>query len=78
MEIPGTRFHTPLEQEMSSGVVVFAPPGIDLNRASGRLYQEFRIGCAVMRGDFAGIRLSPQIYNTMEEVERVVSAIASL
>lgn len=77
-EIPGTRFHTPLEPEMSSGVVVFAPPGIDMNRASGRLYQEFRIGCAVMRGDFAGIRLSPQIYNTMEEVERVVSAIASL
>ncbi len=77
-EIPGTRFHTPLDPDLSLGVVIFAPPGVDLNRASTRLYQEFRIGCAVMRGDFAGIRLSPQIYNTMEEVERVVSAIASL
>ena len=77
-EIPTTRFHTPMEPELSSGVVVFAPAGVDLNRASRRLYEEFRIGCAVMRGDFAGIRLSPQIYNTMEEVERAISAVASL
>ena len=77
-QIPGVMFHTPQEQEVSSGVVVFHPPGVDLDSALARLYGEHNVGCAVMRGDFAGIRLSPHIYNTMEQVERAVSAIAGL
>jgi len=76
--LPGTRFHTPISEALSLGVVVFAPPGVDLGTAMRVLYEEHSIGCAVMRGDFAGIRLSPHIYNTMEEVERVVGAIADL
>jgi selenocysteine lyase/cysteine desulfurase len=31
-----------------------------------------------MGGDFAGVRLSPHIYNTMAEVDSVVEVIASL
>jgi selenocysteine lyase/cysteine desulfurase len=38
------------------------------------LYQQYNIGCNVMPW---GIRLSPHIYNTMEEVDKVVSAIQS-
>lgn len=76
--IPGTRFHTPLPPEFSSGVLVFTPPGVDLNRAFTTLYEEYRIGCAVMRGDFAGIRLSPHIYNSMEQIEKAVAAVSSL
>lgn len=76
--LPGTRFHTPVEEELSLGVVVFAPPGVDLGSAMRILYEEHSVGCAVMRGDFSGIRLSPHIYNTMEDVERVVDAIVHL
>jgi len=78
LRLPGTRFHTPIREELSLGVVVFAPPGVDLGSAMKTLYEEHAVGCAVMRGDFSGIRLSPHVYNTMEDVERVVDAIAQL
>ena len=78
LRLPGTRFHTPIREELSLGVVVFSPPGVDLGSAMRILYEDHAVGCAVMRGDFSGIRLSPHVYNTMEDVERVVDAIARL
>ncbi|MFC1730155.1 aminotransferase class V-fold PLP-dependent enzyme [candidate division KSB1 bacterium] len=76
--IPGVTIHTPVEHEMSGGVVIFAPPGIDQRAATGTLYNDYDIGCAVMGGGTPGIRFSPHIYNTMEEIERAVAAVASL
>jgi selenocysteine lyase/cysteine desulfurase len=29
-----------------------------------------------MSGDFTGVRFSPHVYNTLEEVEHVVDAVA--
>ncbi len=77
-KIPSAEFHTPWEPEMSGGVVVFALQNVDLRKVFTALYTDHNIGCATMRGDFAGIRLCPHVYNTMEEVDRVVAAIASL
>jgi selenocysteine lyase/cysteine desulfurase len=57
---------------------VFAPPGVDLGRAFTTLYDEHHVGCAVMRGDLAGIRLCPHVYNTMDEVDTVVEVIRGL
>ena len=71
-------FHTPLDPELSHGVVVFRVAGLDSREAFGRLYSDHAIGGAAMGGDFEGIRLCPHIYNTMEEVERVVQVIASM
>ncbi|MFQ5630152.1 MAG: aminotransferase class V-fold PLP-dependent enzyme [bacterium] len=76
--ISGTKFHTPLKPEQSGGVVVFALPRVDARKAFQTLYEKHNIGCAPMRGDFTGIRLSPHIYNTMEEVERVVATLEEL
>ena len=73
--IEGVRFHTPLEPELSAGVVVFSIPAVNARELYGTLYSEHSIGCAAMGGDFTGIRLSPHIYNTMQEVDRVVDAI---
>jgi len=73
--INGTKIVTPLEPELSGGVVIFTVPGMDRSKAMNTLYQEHNVGCAVMGG---GIRLSPHIYNTMEEVDRVVNAAKSL
>lgn len=41
-------------------------------------YEKYNIGCAAMSGDFAGIRFSPHIYNTMEEIDKVLAALAQL
>jgi isopenicillin-N epimerase len=76
--IPGIKFRTPLAPELSGGVVVFDVAGVDLNKALDILYYEHNIGCAVVGGDSGGIRLCPHIYNTVEEIDRAVDAVASL
>jgi selenocysteine lyase/cysteine desulfurase len=76
--IPGGRFHTPLDPELSAGVVVFDPLIAEMREAYIKLYYEHGIGCALRSGEFSGIRLCPHIYNTMEEVDRVVEAVATL
>jgi selenocysteine lyase/cysteine desulfurase len=75
--VPGVRFHTPLAPESSAGVVVFALPGVDHRELFQRVYETHRIGCAAMSGAFDGIRLSPHVYNTLDEVDRTVGALAA-
>ena len=76
--LPNVKFVTPVERELSLGVVIFSSPEIDMDNASRNLYEKHNIGCAVFRGANGGIRLSPNIYNSMEEVDRVVTAVKSL
>ncbi|NIN71154.1 MAG: aminotransferase class V-fold PLP-dependent enzyme [Gemmatimonadetes bacterium] len=76
--VPGVRFHTPLDPELSAGVVVFDPFVADVPEAFGRLYTEHGVAGAPRGGDFRGIRLCPHIYNTLQEVERAAEAVASL
>lgn len=74
--VPGARFHTPLAPGMSAGVVVFALPGVAHREVFQEVYETHRLGCAAMGGAFDGIRLSPHIYNTLDEVGRAVEALA--
>jgi selenocysteine lyase/cysteine desulfurase len=55
--------------------VIFALPGVAMRDLFEALYSEHHIACAAM-GE--GIRFSPHIYNTMDEIDRVVEAIAQL
>jgi selenocysteine lyase/cysteine desulfurase len=75
--VGGVRFHTPISQELSGGVVVFALPGADHSAVFQGVYETHRLGCASMGGAFDGVRVSPHIYNTMDEVERAVEAVAA-
>lgn len=77
-KIPGIKFRTPLAPEFSGGVVIFDVAGVDLNKALDILYHKHNIGCAVFGGVTGGIRLCPHIYNTAEEIDRAVDAVASL
>jgi len=43
-----------------------------------RLFEEFDVACARMSGEFDGIRFSPHIYNTMDQIEFAVDAVARL
>ncbi|MGD2217387.1 MAG: aminotransferase class V-fold PLP-dependent enzyme [Gemmatimonadales bacterium] len=76
--VPGARFHTPRDPELSAGVVVFDPRVADLRQAYNRLYTEHGIAGAPRGGEFSGVRLCPHIYNTTDEIDRVVEAVASL
>ena len=73
--IPGVRFHTPIAPAESAGVVVFALPGADHRDVFQGVYETHQLGCAAMGGAFDGIRISPHIYNTLDEVEWAVDAV---
>jgi len=75
--IPGIRFHTPRDPDLSAGVVVFALPGENHQEVFQGVYETHRLGCAAMGGDFNGIRISPHIYNTLDEVNAAVRAVVS-
>jgi selenocysteine lyase/cysteine desulfurase len=58
-------------------VVVFALPGADHGTIFQGVYESHHLGCASMGGAFAGLRLSPHLYNTLAEVDAAVEAIAA-
>jgi selenocysteine lyase/cysteine desulfurase len=78
MRLPQIVFTTPLAPELSGGIVVCKVPGADLSNALDIFYTEHNIGCAVFGGELQGIRLCPHLYNTMEDIDSVVNAVASL
>jgi selenocysteine lyase/cysteine desulfurase len=75
--VPGVVFFTPEGNVSNAGVVVFEIPGRDHDAIFEGVYQSHRLGCAAMHGLFNGIRLSPHIYNTLDQVEAAVEAVAA-
>jgi selenocysteine lyase/cysteine desulfurase len=74
--IPGIKFRTPIAPEFSGGVVIFHMPGVDLSKVLDTLYYKHNIGCAVFKGESGGIRFCPHIYNTIDEIDKAVDAVA--
>ncbi len=76
--IPGTVLHTPVDPWLSGGVVIFTVPGGGDQRAIYlRLYEDHGVAGAY-QGRFDGVRLCPHIYNTLDQVEWAVEAVAAL
>ncbi len=78
--IPEAEILTPMAPAFSGGVVMFTVPGADLQAAFGRLYTDYQVGCALMgtENEKQYLRFCPHIYNSMDEVDRVVDAVRSL
>jgi selenocysteine lyase/cysteine desulfurase len=76
--VPSARFHTPADPDLRGGVVIFNVPGHDQGDLMQRLFDEFDVACARMSGEFDGIRFSPHIYNTRDQIEYAVDAVARL
>jgi isopenicillin-N epimerase len=73
--IPGIKFITPFEHQRSWGVVIFHISGLDTSHVLETLYLKYNVGCAVMGSN---IRLSPHFYNTLDEIDRAVHAVAQI
>ncbi|MEX2153847.1 MAG: aminotransferase class V-fold PLP-dependent enzyme [Gemmatimonadaceae bacterium] len=60
-----------------SGAIIVAKPGaLDPRRFVSTLYEKERIVCAAAGGvSRPGMRFSPHFYNTMDEIDRTVSAV---
>ncbi|MEM6843831.1 MAG: aminotransferase class V-fold PLP-dependent enzyme [Bacteroidota bacterium] len=71
---PQAKLITPVAEEVSGGVVIVQFPDQDHSTIFNQLYEQYQIACAPT----GGLRFSPTIYNTSEEVGRVMDALATL
>ena len=74
--IDGVSLWTVPRPECSSAIVVFRPGTLDPRRLGAALASRDRIICTVRAGqDRPGLRIAPHLYNTMDEIDRLVAAI---
>jgi selenocysteine lyase/cysteine desulfurase len=74
-KLPGVSLTTSMDPALSAGVVIFKPGDLDSRKVFAKLYDTYHIAGAGMG---ANIRLSPHIYNTLGEADRVVAAISEM
>ncbi len=78
-QIPSIRMKTNREPELSAGVIKFEIAGVPIQRAYDTLWERHRIAIAnTTVGESKGLRFSPHIYNTRDEIDRAVAAIQTL
>ncbi len=70
-KIAGVKLRTPNKTELSAGVCVIGLEGVD----SQKIYEALYAKHGVAGAPTGGLRLCPHIYNTIEEIDRTVSAI---
>ena len=72
----GVTMHTHTDPSRSAGIVIFKPGSLDPRKLATALSEKDRIVITARGGaDRPGLRFSPHFFNTMEEIDRSVSAI---
>ncbi|HEX9563322.1 MAG TPA: aminotransferase class V-fold PLP-dependent enzyme [Gemmatimonadaceae bacterium] len=77
--LDGVTIHTDPATDRSANLVVFKPGTLDVRRFAAALQEQHGV-VATLRGgqDRPGLRVSPHIYNTMDEMERLVGGVKQL
>ena len=74
--IPGVRVKTNMEPELSGGVIKALIGSGSQKTIYDGLWDRYRVATSLTpSGDSAGIRFSPHIYNTIEEVMKIAEAV---
>jgi isopenicillin-N epimerase len=75
-EIPGLELMTSPDPALSGGIVRFRPPGTPTKQVYDALWKRHRVAAAMTgSGDSEGLRFSPHIYNSPEEIGLAVAAL---
>jgi selenocysteine lyase/cysteine desulfurase len=70
---------TAMDPRLSAGVLKFKLRNVPSKRAYDTLWERNRLAIALTAaGDAEGLRFSPQIYNSLEEIDRAVAAVRQL
>jgi selenocysteine lyase/cysteine desulfurase len=76
-KIDGVKVWTHAAAERSAAIVSFQPANLDIRRLHDTLYEKDGVVCATRGGsDRPGLRFSPHFYNTHEDIERALAAVA--
>jgi selenocysteine lyase/cysteine desulfurase len=74
--VSGVRLKTSPAAELSGGVVKFDLEKADLRKTYDKLWERHGLAIAMTgSGDSRGLRFSPHIYNSLEEIDRAVAAV---
>lgn len=77
--MPGVELKTNREPELSGGVVKFKLRNMPTKRAYDILWERHRIAIAsTPSGDSEGLRVSPHIYNSFEQIDHTMAAVKEL
>jgi isopenicillin-N epimerase len=76
-KIDGVKLWTNPAPDRSAAVVSFLPGSLDARKLAQTLYEKDKIGITTRGGeDRPGLRVSPHFFNSPEEVDRLVTALA--
>ena len=77
--IPKVELKTSMEPQLSGGVVKFKLRNVPTRKAYDTLWERHRMALSsTLSGESEGLRISPQIYNSMEQIDRAVAAVKEL
>src|SRR5207253_9130984 len=82
-DVPRVKIHTSLEPGQSWGLAYVGVDGIEARKINDFLWNKYRIIAAAMLGgpypaqqfDYQGIRITPNVYTTLEEIDTFVDAM---
>ncbi|MCH7792691.1 MAG: aminotransferase class V-fold PLP-dependent enzyme [Planctomycetes bacterium] len=76
LEHDRVRLHTSLDPRFSCGIATVEVDGLDSGELSGWLWSKHRIlVTAIKHAQFEGIRVSPSVYSSLEELDRFCEAV---
>jgi selenocysteine lyase/cysteine desulfurase len=79
MNLGNVELKTNMEPALSGGVVKFRLRNVPTRRAYDTLWERHRVSIAMTNsGESEGLRFSPHIYNSFEQIDRAVAAVRAL
>jgi selenocysteine lyase/cysteine desulfurase len=77
--LPNVEMKTSQEPALSGGVIKFRLKDVPTKHAYDALWERSRLAIAMTgSGDAEGLRISPQVYNSFEEIDAAVAAVRRL
>ncbi len=79
-DLPGVRLHTSDDPELSAGIGTVGVDGFDIPKLAEYLMEKHKIMVVpiVRRGEYSGLRVTPNVYTTIEEVDTFASIMEGI
>jgi selenocysteine lyase/cysteine desulfurase len=73
--LPGITMYSSTDATRYAAIITFKPGTLDPRRLVAVLYEKERVACATSGGGRPGLRFSPHLFNTVDEVDRTIAAV---
>jgi len=78
-DVPGVRLHTSLKPEFAGAIALFSIDGLKPAEVESRLLSQYKIHTSpTVWENVAGVRVTPHVYTTPKDLDRLVTAITQI